>query len=113
MKYFLLGILLSIFIQLIFFQVGDIVFWKTHIIHDLKNNQDIMLYGNGNSPYSICIKVKGNIFGKVKLLNDTIGPGKVDKVIYNGDFYGMSYKVPYVNIDVKNGYLNILYKFYY
>ena len=41
-----------------------------------------------------------------------IGPGKFSKVIFDGDYYGMSFKLDYKNISLNAGNISIYYKFY-
>ena len=46
------------------------------------------------------------------IFTEAIGPGKFSKVIFDGDYYWMSFKLDYKNISLNAGNISIYYKFY-
>ena len=81
-------------------------------IEDCSRDQEFYLDKNKIHPYKCVVKLKGMIDDRAKVNDFIIGPGKVDTLLYNGDWYDNPFKIEYKALNSTRGEITILYKFY-
>ncbi|WP_425390529.1 hypothetical protein [Ekhidna sp.] len=85
-------------------------------IHDVSKTQSEKIIASipeGKYVYKLKVRVHGEVSDTILVNNKTLGPGVVDALIENGDYYEPSYTIDYRAPNTNEGNLKIELSFYH